>query len=182
MNSHRLILVVGVFVAFATANALPGQASPDSDYIARALSAAPPAVASGAAVVRMEEDGSLTTLRKGSNGFTCLAFHPSVPMCADANSMEFMQAVMKQVPPPNKVGIAYMLQGDAPGGSNTDQYATSKTADNHWVVNGPHIMVFGPPAKTLGYPATKDPDTTKPYMMWAGTPYEHAMIPVALPQ
>ena len=30
----------------------------------------------------------------------------------------------------------------------------------------------------LGLPATADADPTKPYMMWAGTPYEHAMIPV----
>lgn len=40
-------------------------------------------------------------------------------------------------------------------------------------------MVFGPPAKALGYTEAKDPDSTKPYMMWAGTPYEHAMVPVA---
>jgi hypothetical protein len=39
-------------------------------------------------------------------------------------------------------------------------------------------MVFGPPSKTLGYPRDKDPESGKPYMMWAGTPYEHAMIPV----
>jgi hypothetical protein len=30
----------------------------------------------------------------------------------------------------------------------------------------------------LGYTTAADPDPTKPYMMWAGTPYEHAMIPV----
>jgi hypothetical protein len=27
-----------------------------------------------------------------------------------------------------------------------------------------------------------DLDPSKPYMMWAGTPYEHAMIPVASPK
>ena len=48
----------------------------------------------------------------------------------------------------------------------------------HWVVTGPHIMLFGPPSKKLGYPETPDPDPTKPYMMWANTPYEHAMVPV----
>jgi len=29
-----------------------------------------------------------------------------------------------------------------------------------------------------GYPRTPDPDPTKPYMMFIGTPYEHLMIPV----
>jgi hypothetical protein len=30
----------------------------------------------------------------------------------------------------------------------------------------------------VGYPKTADPDPTKPYVMWPGTPYEHVMIPV----
>jgi len=29
-----------------------------------------------------------------------------------------------------------------------------------------------------GYPESPTPDTTKPYVMWAGTPYAHLMIPV----
>ena len=62
---------------------------------------------------------------------------------------------------------------------NTDPGAMKKTTDNHWVVTGPHIMITGAAAKTLGYSESPDPDPTKPYMMWAGTPYEHAMIPVA---
>ena len=66
-------------------------------------------------------------------------------MCNDRNSMEFIHAVMKHVPPPDKVGISYMLTGDD-GASNTDPYATRKTADNHWVVTGPHIMLFSPTA------------------------------------
>jgi len=91
--------------------------------------------------------------------------------------MEFIHALMSHQPPPDKIGLSYMLAGDA-GASNTDPYATGKTADNHWLVTGPHIMIFGPGSKTLGLTTDKDPDPTKPYMMWAGTPYEHAMIPV----
>jgi hypothetical protein len=99
-------------------------------------------------------------------------------MCADANSMEFLDAMMSHKPPPNKVGITYMLAGDI-GASNTNPYATGKTPDNHWIVTGPHIMIFGPPSKALGYTRAPDPpDSKHPYMMWANTPYEHAMIPV----
>jgi hypothetical protein len=29
-----------------------------------------------------------------------------------------------------------------------------------------------------GYPRTADPDVTRPYVMWPGTPYEHLMLPV----
>jgi hypothetical protein len=149
----------------------------DKDYMAQALSAAPEAVAREAGVVRPKADGSMRELRAGSNGFTCLIMGTD-KMCADANSMEFLNAMMAHKPPPDKVGITYMLAGDI-GASNTDPYANGKTATNHWIVTGPHIMIFGPPSKALGYTRAQDPpDSKHPYMMWAGTPYEHAMIPV----
>ena len=95
--------------------------------------------------------------------------------------MEFIHALIEHVPPPDKVGISYLLAGDE-GARNTDPYATGRTARNHGVVTGPHLMLFGPPSKTLGYTREKDPDADKPYMMWAGTPYEHAMIPLGPPK
>jgi hypothetical protein len=98
-------------------------------------------------------------------------------MCADANSMEFFGAMVKHQPPTDKLGLTYMLGGDR-GASNTDPYASSKTADNHWVVTGPHIMLVGP-IKSLGLQETPDADPTKPYLMWSGTPYEHVMVPVS---
>ena len=186
---NRIFAVaVSLFAIAATAHAQPaaiphpqqGQLS-DSDYIAQALSAAPEAVAKGATVVRAGKDGSMRTLREGNNGFTCMIMGTDNKMCNDRNSMEFIDAVMKHVPPPDKVGISYMLTGDE-GASNTDPYAKGKTADNHWVVTGPHIMLFGPPSKALGYTKAKDPDPSQPYMMWVGTPYEHAMIPVTSPK
>jgi hypothetical protein len=167
-----LLLVTAVILAMAQKKSEPS----DAQYTSQALSAAPRAIAKEAAVVRMDADGKMRTLREGRNGFTCMVVGTD-KMCNDANSMEFIDALMKHQPPPDKVGVSYMLAGDE-GASNTDPYATGKTADNHWVVTGPHIMVFGPPSKTLGYAEGADPDPTKPYMMWAGTPYEHAMIPV----
>ena len=152
----------------------------DATYTVEALSAAPDAIARDASVVRVGSDGAMRTLRKGTNGFTCLIMGTD-KMCNDPNSMEFIHAMMNHQPPPNKVGISYMLAGDK-GASNTDPYATGKTPDNHWIITGPHIMVFGPPSKSLGYTEAKNPDPNKPYMMWAGTPYEHAMIPVGPPK
>jgi hypothetical protein len=181
MRALRTIFVVSVLLILiaATANTQQKQSS-DSEYIAQALSAAPEAVAKGAAVIRAEENGSVRTLRAGKNEFTCLVMGTD-KMCNDRNSMDFINAMMKHAPPPDKVGISYMLAGDT-GASNTNPYAMGKTADNHWIVTGPHIMVFGPPSKALGYTEAPDPDPNKPYMMWAGTPYEHAMIPVAPPK
>jgi hypothetical protein len=181
MRALKTIVAVAASLCALVAVAKPqkGQMS-DAEYIAQALSAAPQAVANGAAVVRLEKDGSMRTLRAGKNGFTCLIMGTD-KMCNDRNSMEFAQALMKHAPPPDKVGISYMLAGDK-GASNTDPYATGKTPTNHWIVTGPHIMVFGPPSKALGYTRAKDPDPKQPYMMWVGTPYEHAMIPIGPPK
>jgi hypothetical protein len=118
----------------------------------------------------------MQTLRESKNGFTCM-FVLDNPMCADANSMAFFEAYSKHENPPDKLGVTYMLRGDK-GASNTDPYATAKTADNHWVVTGPHIMLVGPGVKSLGLSADADADPGKPTLMWSGTPYEHAMIPV----
>lgn len=150
--------------------------SSDSAYIAKALTAAPPGVAKGAGVARIDKDGNMKTLRESKNGFTCLVMLNDI-MCGDGNSMAFFGAVMKKETSPSKLGVTYMLRGDQ-GASNTDPSATKKTADNHWVVTGPHIMIVGAGVKDLGLPDSPDADPTKPYLMWAGTPYAHAMIPV----
>ena len=150
--------------------------SSDAAYTAKALSAAPAGVKEGAGVVRLAEDDTMQTLRESKNGFNCMVLMNNM-MCADANSMAFFGAAMKKENPPDKLGLAYMLRGDQ-GASNTDPSATKKTADNHWVVTGPHIMIVGAGVKDLGLPDSPDADPTKPYIMWAGTPYAHAMIPV----
>jgi hypothetical protein len=152
----------------------------DADYMKPALAAGLEAVMKGAAMVRPEHDGTIRTLRQGANGFTCLIMGTD-RICTDKNSLEFIHAMMGHQPPPNQIG---MLGGDTGpsgevgGASNVDPSATAKTADNHWVVTGPHIMIFGPPAKALGYTGVADPDPTKPYTVWVNTSYEHAMVPV----
>jgi hypothetical protein len=186
MRTLRIVFAVAVSLALASFVSAQEKTSgkmthkkagiSDAAYTAQALSAAPRGIAKEAGVVRMEEGGTMKTLRESKNGFTCMIIATD-KMCNDANSMEFFGAMMKGEKPTDKVGVSYMLAGDQ-GASNTDPKATKKTADNHWVVTGPHIMVTGTAAKSLGYPETADADPSKPYMMWAGTPYEHAMVPV----
>jgi hypothetical protein len=180
---RHMFLASSLLLAF-TGSTLAQQPLSDADYMKQALASAPESIAKNAAIMRPDHSGAMKTLREGTNGFTCVIMGTD-RMCADAHALEFVRAMMAQKPPPaNQLGIAYMLggdtgpQGEVGGASNTDPSATGKTADNHWVVTGPHIMLFGPPAKTLGYPELADPDPTRPYMMWIGTPYEHAMVPV----
>jgi hypothetical protein len=178
MRVLKLTLVLAAAgLVIATVSRTQQKEVSDADYTKMALSAAPEAVAKDAGVMRMDAGGKMRMLRESKNDFTCM-FAGTDMMCNDKNSMEFISAMLGHTAPPDKVWISYMLAGDK-GASNTDPYATAKTADNHWIVTGPHIMVLGPPSRTLGYTEAKDPDPNKPYMMWAGTPYEHAMIPIS---
>lgn len=155
----------------------------DAGMIASAMKAAPGNVAKAATIVAMDEHSTMRTLRKGSNGFSCMADNPATPgpdpMCMDASAMEWVNAwVGHKAPAPNKVGFIYMLEGGTDA-SNTDPYATKPDASNQWVKTGPHIMVVGAdPAFYDAYPKSPDPDTSQPYVMWAGTPYQHLMAPV----
>jgi hypothetical protein len=155
----------------------------DAQLIASALSAAPAAVAKGAKVVAMDANGTMRTLREGSNGFTCMPDEPSTPgpdpMCLDKASMEFIHALLTHATPPaGHVGLMYMLAGGTDA-SNTDPYSKKPSAKDHWIQTGPHLMIAGADAAFYdAYPKQPDPDTSQPYVMWAGTPYQHLMVPV----
>jgi hypothetical protein len=155
----------------------------DAALIASAMKAAPASVAKNASVMTMDDKGAMKTVRKGSNGFTCMPDNPGTPgpdpMCMDANSMEWLGALMAhKAPPSGKVGFMYMLAGGTDA-SNTDPYAAKPAANNHWIKTGPHIMVVGGDAAFYAaYPKSADPDTSQPYVMWADTPYQHLMAPV----
>src|SRR5579871_3566711 len=100
--SIRTGLFSAIAVAVALANGAHAQpALSDKDYMAQALSAAPKAVRKDARVVRPQADGRMRELRSGSNGFTCLIMGTD-KMCADSNSMEFLDALMGHKPPPDK--------------------------------------------------------------------------------
>ena len=179
------LLIVGAAVMpGSVARAQPAKAAPtDAQLIASAMSAAPAKVASGATIVTMEANGTMRTLRQGANGFTCMPDNPGTPgpdpMCADKNSMEWVHAWVGHKPPTSgKVGFMYMLAGGTDA-SNTDPYAEKPTANNHWIKTGPHVMIVGADAGFYdAYPKNADPDTSVPYVMWAGTPYQHLMAPV----
>jgi len=154
--------------------------STDAEKIKSALAAAPAAIAADATVIDMNEKMEMRTLKKGTNGFTCMPDGPSPgvdPMCLDANGMEWAAALMKHQPPPaGKMAIGYMLMGGSDA-SNSDPFATTPNAGNAWVDTGPHIMVLNIADHFAGYP-TVATNTNVPYVMFPGTPYAHLMIPV----
>ena len=155
----------------------------DKKVIASAMTAAPRAVAENATIVVMAADGTMRTVRQGTGSFTCMPDNPTTPgpdpMCMDRNAMDWVQAwATHKEPAPGKVGFIYMLAGGTDA-SNTDPYATKPTTTNHWIKTGAHVMVVGADAAYYyAYPRSAEPNTAAPYVMWAGTPYRHTMIPV----
>jgi hypothetical protein len=182
MRNGRVILLLSAVAAFAASPgpasiAAPAAAQPSRQAkIERAMKAAPAAVSHDATIV--DVDG--TVLRTGTNGWHC---HPGVmpgddhPMCNDEVWMQLMAALSKKADfKPDRVGISYMLQGDAKV-NNADPFDTTPDPGEVWVQEGPHLMIIVPDAAALeGLPT--DPDNGGPYVMWKGTPYAHIMIPV----
>lgn len=187
---NRLTFSIGVPMCAAMIVAMPGvqaadakPAMTDKQMIASAMAAAPPSVSKGATIVAMEAEGKMRTLRAGTNGFTCMPDNPATPgpdpMCMDKNAMDWVHAWIGHTPPPpGKIGFMYMLAGGTDA-SNTDPYATKPEPGNHWIKTGAHVMVVGADASFYDmYPKSADPDTSVPYVMFAGTPYQHLMAPV----
>lgn len=178
----KWLLTAAALLAASSLVAVQGAAADDAALIKSAESAAPSGVASGAAIHAMDEKGNMRTLREGTNGFWCMPDVPATPgpdpMCGDANAMEWATAwIQKKEPPKGKVGFIYMLAGGSDA-SNTDPYATKPEEGNNWVETGPHVMIVNAMDMMQGYPTDAKPDTSQPYVMWAGTPYAHLMIPV----
>ena len=146
-----------------------------ADKVTRAKSATHPAVSMDASV--MDVDGKV--LKQGSNGWTCM---PGIgpgdnhPMCNDAVWARLMQAAAAGADfTTDRIGISYMLQGDAHV-SNSNPAATDPKNGDVWVQEGPHLMIVAPKETLKGI--SDDPYNGGPYVMWKDTPYAHIMVPI----
>jgi hypothetical protein len=155
----------------------------DKKAIMSAMSAAPINVSAEATIIAMDAKGKMRTLRKGHNNFTCMPDNPATPgpdpMCMDPAALAWAEAwIGHKKPVEGKIGFMYMLMGGTDA-SNVDPYATKPSANNHWIQTGPHVMIVGASQSFYDmYPKSAQPDTSVPYVMWSGTPYQHLMIPV----
>jgi hypothetical protein len=194
--SHRSIVTVTLAAILAACSqpqssntaasasaAPPAPAKGSKEWLIQsALSAGPSSISGQATLIDMNAKAdSLKMLRAGTNGWTCVAddttAHHLGPMCVDEQWMKWMGAFMAKKPPVvTAVGTAYMLAG-ANDASNTDPFATKPEAGKDWIVSGPHVMTIAPGAHPYdGMP--REANNNAPYIMFAGTPYAHVMIPV----
>lgn len=177
-----LLLAAGAASAQSDA---PSRGGAD-EMIRSASSAAPLSVTGGATIVDgtmpPSGDGEPAVLREGTNGWVCMPDNPDVPgdspACLDEAWRGFLAALVEGEEPParSELGVAYMLRGDFPV-SNRDPSATEPAPDNEWIHDsGPHVMLLVPDPEMLEGLPTSPGDG--PWVMWAGTPWAHVMVPV----
>ena len=158
-----------------------------SDKIADAMSAAPMSIAAEAAIIDWPSDpaaGPGEELRAGTNGWVCRPDNPNSPdpdsRCLDENWRTlFGMELGPEREALNMIGFAYMLQGDSVA-DNDDPTLRQPPAGQEWQANAPHLMIVSSHQldQTL---YTTDRNSGGPWIMFAGTPGEHLMVPLMEP-
>jgi hypothetical protein len=182
-----LVALAIATIAIGLTGSAPVAGQDDADVAAmieNAMSAAPSAVAENATIVdyAFDDDGKFVVLRAGDNGWTCLPDNPDSPgpdpWCMDQTWLDWTYAFYAGEEPNVTVpGFSYMLGGGSDP-SNTDPLATDPAEGEEWVNSPPHVMLLLPGELDQTAFST-DHESAGPYIMWAGTPYEHIMFPVA---
>ncbi|MDC0238495.1 hypothetical protein OAL49_08530 [Gammaproteobacteria bacterium] len=137
---------------------------------------------------------SNAVLRQGDNGWTCMAGNPrpmpasgwdnahhAMPVCADAQSMKWMQAYGGGTSPElDHDGFMWMLHGDVGEDNTTPMVMNKKDAKDpsQWIESGPHLMLMPKDPNTIANHTT-DFRSGAPYVMFPGSKYAHLMIPLA---
>ncbi len=152
-----------------------------SDEMMSAMSAAPAEIAMNAIIMGNPEKAGdpKVVLQEGTNGWVCYpdrAVSPGDdPMCNDATmDAGFANGATRDVSGP---GLGYMLAGGSDE-SNTDPMASGPAEGEEWVTTPSHLMLMVPGGFDADYFST-DHNSGFPYIMFAGTDFEHLMIPVA---
>ena len=153
--------------------------------IENARSAAPLEIGRGATVLDVPTSATAAPaqLAAGTNGWICFPDDPSTPAndpaCLDKEAMKFYEAILKHQPPHlSTTGVVYALKGGM-AASNTDPFKTAPDSGQQWMVVPPFLVIIAPNPRVAfaGWPTT--PAGGGPWVMYAGTPYAHLMVPAS---
>ncbi len=126
-----------------------------------------------------DHDGHV--LRAGTNGWTCMPESEKAdrrdPWCLYGPWDEFMAAHTAGSDPEHvTIGVAYMRAGD-PHVTNIDPSRVRFKVPADWRAGvGDYLMARDPEGRSTEFYST-DPSNGGAWLMWAGTPFEHVMIP-----
>lgn len=179
-----LALAALSLVAYVVRAQPPQAPNADAEKIADASRSAPQQLVADATFLDWPEEpgGEFRVLREGSNGWKCLPDFPGdsnyAPECFDDEWFAFLKAYLTgERPSTQRIGLSYMLNARW-AVSNTDRAATQPTPDNQWHEGGSHLMLVVPDPEMLEWFPTEPTPEGGAYVMFAGTPYAHLMIPI----
>jgi len=182
-----IITPLGLAVALsatATAQMAGGAGGTASEKIVNAMRAGPPQVTAKATIMDWPavKGGTPVQLRAGTNGWICYPRSSKVvdnAMCFDPVFQLWLDAIRSKTSPRiTRIGVAYLLAGGFIGSARSP-FETGQTSTNDWGRDGPSMMVISPdPSLYAGLPTRR---SDGPYVMYAGTPYAHIMVPVGAP-
>jgi hypothetical protein len=180
MSPHRLLSAALLGTLFVPSHARAQAPAGNAQYITTAESGAPAAIAGKAAIVKIDPKGTLTTVRAGTNGFTCFVGvpgDPDAPFCGDANAITWIVSAASGKPKPTNTapGIAYMAQGGVHYETAAGEIVMEPRPGTTKVDEPPHwMLMWAFEAGASGLPTTPNPAGV--YIMFAGTPYAHLMV------
>lgn len=191
-SSLLRLLPAPLCLALAVSPAMAQTPAPDVQ-IAAALQAAPEAERAGATVLGYAADGSVTTLREGSNSLVCLADNPAQegwsvacyheaiePYMArgrelraqgitdpqEVTSRRFAEAESGALAMPEEPAMLYVMTGDAYDAASN----TVRNPFTRWVLYTPWATL-----EETGLPA-RPAAPGQPWLMFPGTPGAHIMV------
>ncbi len=186
MQSFHLALIARCsLIPIASDVQASGAQSEGVSDIDWALSAAPPAIAAEAAVVNTGDDGKVTPLREGRNGWTCIVHDPGTPLghplCVDQNGLDWMHAAMSGMAPNlGRTGYSYMLRGGTSFSATDVSMTQMAPGQGDFIRIPPHFMIMNARiAEASGFPLGEaQPDTRKPFVIYGHTPFAILIIPL----
>jgi len=161
----------------ATATLPPGtfttSSHSDEWKIVNALSAGPTSITEKATVIDWPANSKDVishgrVLRRGTNGWTCMPDIPGRPqhdpMCVDETMMKWVKATLAgKKPDIDRVGLSYMLMGEAREGRGATQAKDPHQA-KEWFYVGPHVMIVLPDSAKDGLRGiNQDLSNNQPY-------------------
>jgi hypothetical protein len=179
----KWILISGLLLAGLQAQAGPGA----EQQIHESLHALPESLRDGATVVGYNQSGERVTLKKGSNEMTCWADDPrpnpvtDAPyyvVCFPASLGPLFSRIHElkegKVADRGKILNAEIKSGKIPMPDLAVRYTLRGEA---YVEALPLTVIHVPNRKPEGTGFSTEIDHYRPWLMWAGTPMAHIMVP-----
>ena len=183
----RFVVVLSLLAAFPVYT----HAQSATEEIARAVMAAPPALAADAAVVRLSDDGSREMLRDGTNGLVCYdrSNEPGRDFSAQCTSMGNLARAGQNhqvwMASANAEEARAMFASQENDGSREAPvfgsvwYTLAGSDQASASTNTSHITIAVPfsTSDTIGFPSEGSYGESGSWIMEAGTSNAHLMIP-----